>query len=104
MVDEPRMDFVWPCCFGRIDITNGCFDLVCCEGLTYLLILHLTDQPNIKHLLNSFLMLLKFEITHIPGKFYEAVDFLLLSDKVFFIFGYGSSGWHTSICSKAAQD
>ena len=28
MVQEPCMDFVWSCCFVRIDITKGCIDLV----------------------------------------------------------------------------
>ena len=83
---------------------KGCFDLICCEPLAYLWIYHLTPQPTIIHLLHSSLVLLKHDIAHISVMSYEAVGFLLLTDKVFIVVGYDSSGWHTSICSKATHD
>ena len=104
IVQEAWMDFVWSCCFGRTDITKGCFDLVCYEALTYLWIHHLTPQPTIRRLLHSSLVILNLEAVHIPVKSYKAVSFSLLTDKVFTIVGYDSSGWHTSICGKATQD
>ena len=87
MVQEPWMDFVWSYCFGRIDITKGCFDLVCCVALTYLWTHHLTPQPTIKRLLHSSLVLHKLEMAHVPVMSYEAVSFMLLTDKVFAIDG-----------------
>ena len=101
MVLEPWMDFILSCCFGRIDITKGCFDIVCCEALTYLWVHHLTPQHTIKHLLHSSLVLLKLEIAHISLKSFECVGFLLLTYNVFSIVGYDGSGWHALICCKA---
>ena len=83
---------------------KGSFDLVCREALTYLWIHHLTTQPTIRRLFHPSLVLPKLEIALISVKSYEAVRFLLMTDKVFATVGYDLSGWRASICSKATQD
>ena len=95
--------FFRSCCVGRIVITKGCFDLVCCKALIYLRIHHLTPQPAINRLLHSSLVLSKLRIL-IPVNSCGAVGFLHLIDEVFSIVGYNSCGCQASICSKATQD
>ena len=85
MVQEPWMDFVWSSCFGGINITKGCLDLVFCEALTHLWIHHSTCQPTIKRILYSSLVRLKLEITDISVASYEAVSFLLLANNFFIL-------------------
>ena len=72
MVQEPWMDFVWSCCFGRIYITKGCFDHVYYEALIYLWMHHLILQPTIKRIYHFSLVHLKLEIAHISVNYYKA--------------------------------
>ena len=87
MVHESWMYFVWCYCFVRLDITKDCIDRVCSESVTYLCIIDITSQHSINRLLHSSRVLLKLQIVHIPEMSYEIFGILLLTKKVFTIFG-----------------